>query len=216
MVLTHCNADDAELPGQSNRSRTRPGHRRFRRLRPEEGAFKKVKNGLIISSGCEGPHSSPLQKRLFRPSIATHELIDGHWKWAAFVAGFAVLLFASGLALALAQLRVPAPPAHSSDRYTIFGVGHRIADFWQGLTLDGWAQRSSNSGKCQRPSWDFLRDRLLHHRQLESGASATHPENAIQPDPKEAHNTSTVRRNHETFAFQIRRCNHASQRTEDH
>ena len=77
---------------------------------------ERPKSGLIIPSRCERPYSSLLQERLFRSSISTHQVIDQHAhsvvpssrnhpcllrhrQWPAFVAGFAVLLFASGLAL---------------------------------------------------------------------------------------------------------------------
>ena len=98
---------------------------------------------------------------------------------------------------------------------TTFGVGHRITDSGRdSLSTGVWRrdQNSSNSGKCQRPSCDFfVRDRLLYHHQLASTASATHPENAIQPNPEVARKTSAERRNHETNAFPNRRCNHLSQ-----
>ena len=94
---------------------------------------------------------------------------------------------------------------------TIFGGAHQIMDFRQGLIFDG--RLASGRGARRRATlncfpWGFVRDRLLHHRQLESVDSASHPEIAIQPNPEVAHNTSAERRNYETLAFRNRRCNH--------
>ena len=77
---------------------------------------ERPKSGLITPSRCKGSHSSSLQERLFRHSISTHQMIGQHAQtvvspsrnhpcglrhrqWPVFVAGLAVLLFASGLAM---------------------------------------------------------------------------------------------------------------------
>ena len=53
------------------------------------------------------------------------------------------------------------------------------------------------TGFCTITTWKPLHLRLI-------------PKNAIQPNPKVAHNTSEARGNHETFASRNRGCNHLS------
>ena len=75
---------DPELPGQSNRSNTEPGHRRIGRVRPEGARAllynfeERPESGLIIPWCCACPHSSLLQGRFFRLCISTHQTIDQH------------------------------------------------------------------------------------------------------------------------------------------
>ena len=110
---------NAGLPGQSNRSNTQRTDRRFRRL-PPEGAYapfkfeERPKSGLIIPSCCEPHSSSPggilptfhLNTSNDRPACANGGVVaqtlpvrTSSREEGALVAGFAVLLFASGLAL---------------------------------------------------------------------------------------------------------------------
>ena len=190
--------------GQYNRSSTRPGHRR---LRPE-GARpphreEHFKSGSIIPSHCEGSHSSSLQERLFRPSISTRQMIDQYAQ--------TVVPSSSDRPCGLRHGQGPAfrrrAPVLLQTGHT-FGVGHQITDFWQGLALDG--RFASGGGEnSHRPSWDFVRGRLLYHHQLASAASATHPENAIQSNPEVVPKTSSGRRNYETFAQRNRQCCHS-------
>ena len=84
-----------------------------------------------------------------------------HWQGPAFVPVFAVLLFASGLALEsrslscqhLATLGI----RHTlQTRHATFGVGHGITDFSQGLTLDG--RLASGEGTRSRASKGVLKN----------------------------------------------------------
>ena len=122
--------------------------------------------------------------------------------------------------LELAQLRVPAlrdsrTPLHSLDRTLPFALGTTSWIFSKDSYLSGaWRldqePEVEQLGNSQSFPWGFVRDRLLHHHQLESAASASHPKIAIQPNPGVAHNTSPERKNYETVAFRNRRCNDLS------
>ena len=149
------NHGDAELPARNHGTR------------PEERALlykfdERPKSGFMIPSRCEC--LTALQERFSRTSISTHEMIDHyaetevsssrHWhkQWHVFVADFAVLLFANGLAgLVLAQLRVPAPRgsltlAHSTDKTPplAWGTGSQISDK-DSLSTDAWRWKRARS-----------------------------------------------------------------------
>ena len=170
---------DDGLFGHSNRSNMRPGQSRFRRLRPEGPTFlhtleERPKRRSINLSCCEGSHSSSLQEQLLQLlqlSISTHHMVDQraqtvvstsrnhpcglrHRQRPAFVAGPAVILFASELSSELAQLRVPAPrdPLHIITFFkqdTTFSVshGHRfLVRTHSRRALSVW-KRGQNSSK---------------------------------------------------------------------
>ena len=84
------------------------------------------------------------------------------------------------------SLRLMGIVTHFEQDATV-GIEYRVADFWQGLTLDGRlasgeGAKSSNSDSFHRSSWDSVLDVLLCHSQLTTTSSAIHPEIAIQPN----------------------------------
>ena len=111
-----------------------------------------------------------------------------------------------------AKLLVPAPRVYEIvtvfRQDVAFTVGHRIADFWQGLTRElrlafggGRGQNSSNSNSFHRSLWDCVRERSVYHFLLTGTSFALHSDFANQRIQEVARITSREPKQHDTIAF---------------
>ena len=154
------------------------------------------KSGLIIPSCCEvcsRSDSSDHPSRHIKLSQHAQTVVLSprhcscglrHRQRPVFVAGFVVLLFASGPALY--SRNFACPRLEMSCHCHIFQTRHQLwrrAPEHRSLTrshsqrsLGVWrrCQNSSHLGILQKPQWEFLRDRLLHPIRLTTTASVIH------------------------------------------
>ena len=136
----------------------------------------RCEHGLISPSRCEGTHSSSLQERLFQLSPSpyikwsismrkrwcrrpeTTRADFGNPQWPTSVAGPAVLLFASGLAL---NSRFAGQPNFLQTRHQLWGRAQEHRSLRRGhspRSLGAWrrCQSSNQLGILTGPSCEFV------------------------------------------------------------